>query len=158
MKIQTGYLYHIKDDFFDVVNDENLMTNHERGKKRPTYFTIKDKDILWFIPLSSKVNKYKKVVDKKIEKHGFCNTILIVDVFKKKHAILLQNAFPTLEKYIDHVHTIDGKPAKVPETLKRIILENFKNLMNLKERGINLFFTDIDKIKKQMEDELKEKM
>ena len=58
MKIETGYLYHIKDEFFDVVNDENLMSNHECGKKRPTYFTIKDKEILWFIPLSSKVEKY----------------------------------------------------------------------------------------------------
>lgn len=27
---------------FDIVNDDNLMTNHEQGKKRPTYFTIKD--------------------------------------------------------------------------------------------------------------------
>ena len=155
MKVQNGYLYHIKDDFFDIVNDENLMSNHEKGKKRPTYFTIKDKDILWFIPLSSKVEKYKKIVDKKIERFGFCNTILLVDIFEKKHAILLQNAFPTLEKYIDHVHTIDGKPAKVPETLEKIILENFKDLMKLKSKGINLFFTDIDKIKKQMEDELK---
>ena len=97
------------------------MTNHERGKKRPTYFTIKDKDILWFIPLSSKVEKYKKIVDKKVEKFGFCNTILIENVFDKKTAILLQNAFPTLEKYIDHIHTIDGKPAKIPETLEKII-------------------------------------
>ena len=64
MKIKTGYLYHIKDEFFDIANDENLMTNHERGKARPTYFTIKDKNILWFIPLSSKVEKYKKIVDK----------------------------------------------------------------------------------------------
>ena len=32
MIIQTGYLYHIKDEFFDIVNDEKLMTNHERGK------------------------------------------------------------------------------------------------------------------------------
>ena len=130
------------------------MTNHEKGKKRPTYFTIKDNDILWFIPLSSKVEKYQKIIDKKIKKFGFCNTILIVDVFERKHAILLQNAFPTLEKYIDHVHTIDGKPAKVPETLAKIILENFKNLIKLKEHGINLFFTDIDKIKKQMLEEL----
>lgn len=77
MKVQTGYLYHIKDEFFDVVDDENLMTNHERGKKRPTYFTIKDNDILWFIPLSSKVEKYQKIINKKIEKYGFCNTIFI---------------------------------------------------------------------------------
>lgn len=155
MKIQTGYLYHIKDEFFDVVNDDSLMTNHERGKKRPTYFTIKDKNILWFIPLSSKIQKYQKIVDKKIEKFGFCNTILIENVFDRKTAILLQNAFPTLKKYIDHIHTIDGEPAKIPETLGKIILENFKNLLKLKRKGINLFFTDIDKIKKQMEEELK---
>ena len=154
MQIKTGYLYHINDKFFDIVNDENLMTNHERGKKRPTYFTIKDKNILWFIPLSSKVEKYQKIVDKKIEKFGFCNTILIVEMFNKKHAILLQNAFPTLEKYIDHVHTVDGKPAKVPEVVEKIIFKSFKDLIKLKNRGINLFFADVDKIKKQMEDEL----
>ena len=34
MEIKTGYLYHIKDEYFDVVNDENLMQNHEKGKKR----------------------------------------------------------------------------------------------------------------------------
>lgn len=155
MKVQTGYLYHIKDSFFDIVNDENLMTNHERGKKRPTYFTIKDKDILWFIPLSSKVEKYRKIVNKKIEKYGFCNTILIDKVFDNETAILLQNAFPTLEKYIDHVHTVDGKPAKVSEKLGKIILDNFNNLMKLKKRGLNMFFVDIDKIKQQMLDEIK---
>ena len=37
MEIKTGYLYHIKDEYFDVVNDDSLMQNHERGKKRPTY-------------------------------------------------------------------------------------------------------------------------
>lgn len=51
MKIKEGYLYNIKDKFFDIVNDENIMTNHEKGKKRPTYFTIRDEEgILWFIP------------------------------------------------------------------------------------------------------------
>ena len=154
MEIKTGYLYHIKDEYFDVVNDDSLMQNHEKGKKRPTYFTIKDKDILWFIPLSSKVEKYEKIVNKKIEKFGFCNTILIEKVFDKNTAILLQNAFPTLEKYIDHVHTVDGMPAKIPETLGKIILENFIQMLKLKSKGINLFFTDIDKIKEQMLNEL----
>ena len=156
MKVQTGYLYHIKDEFFDVVNDEALMTNHERGKKRPTYFTIKDKDILWFIPLSSKVEKYQKIVDKKNKKYGRCDTILIREILGKNSVILIQNAFPTLEKYIDHPHLLDnGKPAKVIESLKDEILNNFKYMLKLKNKGINLFFTDIDKIKEQMLDELK---
>lgn len=155
MKVQTGYLYHIKDEFFDVVHDENLMTNHEKGKKRPTYFTIKDKDILWFIPLSSKIEKYQKIIDNKIKKYGRCDTILIREVMGEKSAILLQNTFPTLEKYIDHVHkTNDGKPAKVIASLKEEILNNFNRLMNLKHRGINLFFTDIDRIKEIIESEI----
>ena len=81
------------------VDAENLMTNHERGKKRPTYFTIKDNDILWFIPLSSKVEKYQKIIDKKMEKYGFCNTIFIRKILEEDSVILFQNAFPTLEKY-----------------------------------------------------------
>ena len=155
IEIKTGYLYHIKDEYFDVVNDDSLMQNHERGKKRPTYFTIKDKDILWFIPISSKVDKYKKIYDKKIEKYGFCNTILIEKIFDEDTAILLQNAFPTLVKYIDHIHTINGKPARIPEKLEKIILKNFQNLMKLHDRGINVFFTDIDKLKEKMLKEIK---
>ncbi len=155
MKIKTGYLYHIKDEYFDVIDDENLMQNHERGKKRPTYFTIKDKDILWFIPISSKVDKYKKIIDKKIEKYGFCNTIIIRKIANEDAAILLQNAFPTLEKYIDHVHTINGIPLKVTTDLQNEIKSLFKNMIGLKKRGTNLFFTDIDKLKEKMLEEIK---
>lgn len=157
MKVRTGYLYHIKDEFFDKVNDEKLMSNHELGKKRPTYFTIKDNDILWFIPISSKVQKYQKIINNKIKKYGRCDTIFIREIFNENSAILFQNAFPTLEKYIDHVHKRNGKPAKVIDTLKDEILMNFKYLIKLKDNGINLFFVDIDKIKKEMLDEINKK-
>lgn len=155
MKIKTGYIYHIKDDFFDKVNDKGLMINHENGHARPTYFTIKDKDILWFIPLSYKTSKYQQIIDKKIQKHGNCKTILIKTIGNRKQVILLQNAFPTLEKYIDHVHTVDGKPLKVIDSLKDEILNDFRYLISMKNKGKNLFFTDIDKIKEIMEEELK---
>lgn len=155
MEIKTGYLYHIKDEYFDVVNDDSLMQNHERGKKRPTYFTIKDGDILWFIPISSKVDKYQRIINNKIEKYGFCNTIIIRKIADEDAAILLQNAFPTLEKYIDHVHTIDGVPFQVPTDLQHEIKSMFKNMLGLKKRGTNLFFTDIDRLKQKMQEELK---
>ncbi len=129
------------------------MQNYERGHKRPTYFTIKEKDILWFIPLSSKVDKYKKIIFNKIQKYGFCNTILIREIMGKESIILLQNAFPTLEKYIDHVHTINGNPVKVIESVKQEIVSNFEKMLKLKEKGVNLFFPDIDKIKKIMMEE-----
>ena len=155
MKVKTGYLYHIKDEFFDVVNDENLMSNKERGHKCPTYFVIKENNILWFIPLSSKVSKYIKIINNKVKKYGRCDGILIRKILGKDSAILIQNAFPTIEKYIDHVHLLDnGKPAKVIETLQDEILSCFKYLLKLKSKGINLFFADIDKIKEEMLKEL----
>ena len=97
------------------------------------------------------MEKYQKVNDKKI---WFCNTIFIRKILEKDSVILFQNAFPTLEKYIDHIHTANGVLAKVGSLLKNEILNNFKDLLKLKSYGYNVFFTDIDKIKKQMLEEL----
>ena len=68
MEIKTGYLYHIKDEYFDKINDKELMINHKNGHSRLSYLAINDNDILWFIPLSSRIDKYQLIVDKKIEK------------------------------------------------------------------------------------------
>lgn len=155
MKAETGYIYHIKDEFFDKINDKGLMINHENGKIRPTYFTIKDEDILWFIPLSSKVSKYKPIIEQKIKKYGNCRSIMIREIGGVDSVILLQNAFPTLEKYIDHPHIVDGKPLKVINVLKDEILDNFKYLLSMKNRGNDLFFTNIDVIKEIMLEELR---
>ena len=150
MEVKTGYIYHIKDDYFTKVNDKGLMINHENGHSRPTYFTIKDDDILWFIPLSSKIEKYKKIIDNKENKYGVCRTIMIREIAGKDSVILLQNAFPILEKYIDHPHIINGKPLKVIDSLKEEILNNFKYMISMKKEGRNLFFSDIDKLKEIM--------
>lgn len=155
MKLKDGYLYHIKDEFFDLINDNKLMKNHEEGHSRPTYFAFEEDNIFWFIPISSKVAKYQDIVNKKIEKYGSCKTIMIRKVLNKKSVILLQNAFPVLEKYIDHIHVKNGVHAKVADTLKKDIMKNFNYMLYLKSKGNNLFFTDIDKMKKKLLEEYK---
>lgn len=154
MKVQTGYLYHIKDEFFDKINNKGLMINHDNGHSRPSYLAIKDNDILWFIPLSTKVDKYKAIIEKKVKKYGSCRTILIKKIAEREQAILIQNAFPTLEKYIQSRHTIDGKSVRISTAVEREIIDDFKYMLSLKENGLNLFFTDIDKIKTQMLEEI----
>ena len=67
------------------------MANHERGRKRPTYFTIKDKDILWFIPLSSKVEKYKKIIDNKIKKVDKSKNLIVSDKYSR---VILNTKYP----------------------------------------------------------------
>lgn len=130
------------------------MLNHENGHTRPTYLAIIQNNILWFIPLSTRIDKYKKIIEKKKAKYGFCNTILIRKIGNKEVAILFQNAFPTLEKYVSHIHTIDGIDIKLIGSLESEILKQFNDLLKLKQKGINLFLTDVNKIEEILLKEL----
>ena len=94
MEIETGYLYHIKDEFFNKINEKGLMINQENGHSRPSYLAIKDKDILWFIPLSTKVDKYKSIIEKKVKKFGTCKTILIKKIAERGITSLIGTVHP----------------------------------------------------------------
>ncbi len=149
MEIKRGYSYHIKNKFFDEMGDENLMSNKENGNYRPHYYAIEDErysDIYWMIPISSKVDKYKKIFDSKMKKYKRCNTILIAEFSGKNSAYLLQNAFPIKKEYIDHVHTVNNIPVFVYKNIDFKLQSLLKELLGLKYRGINLFFVDVDKI------------
>ena len=52
-------------------------------------------------------------------------------------------------------HTVDDVPLNVPTDLQDEIKSLFKNMIGLKKRGTNLFFTDIDSLKQKMLDEIK---
>ena len=68
MEIRQGYSYHIKDEFFDLVQDKYLMSNKEQGNYRPHYYAIQDKKnpkLYWMIPISSQAEKYKGIIEKK---------------------------------------------------------------------------------------------
>ena len=156
MEIKEGYVYHIKDEYFNVVQDETLMRNHENGKARHTYFCVKDKEteILWFIPMSSKVEKYKEIRDKKIKKYGNCDTILIKKFLGQDSIFLLQNMFPTIEKYVDHIHIINGTEAKVIDKVAKELENNFYKIMGLIKQGKKVIFTDVENDLNKMIEEL----
>lgn len=105
--------------------------------------------------IKCKIDKYEKIINQKIKKYGSCRAIMIRKIANKNSVILLQNAFPILEKYIDYPHMLNGKPLKVINVLKNEILGNFKYMIVSKKTELNLFFTDIDKIKQIMLDKLK---
>jgi len=157
MEVKKGYVYHIKDEYFDIVQDATLMRNHENGKARPTYFCIKNENtnILWFIPMSSKVEKYKKIREEKIKKYGSCDTIVIKKFLGKESAFLLQNMFPTIEKYVDHSHIINGVEAKVINQVAKELEDTFNRIMKLVEIGKKVVFTDVKKDIQIMIEQLK---
>ena len=89
MEVKQGYSYHIKDRFFSDVSDSSLMSNKENGNYRPHYYAIEDsgnKDIFCMVPISSKVEKYKKIITSKINMNGKCSTI-VIGVFAGKKVL-----------------------------------------------------------------------
>ena len=136
MEIKEGYVYHIKSSYFDFINDEKLMKNHEGNSTRPNYFCIKteNNEIMWFIPMSSKVEKYKSIVKDKISKYNKCDTIVIGNYRGRDHAFLIQNMFPITPKYIDHIDTVKGKALQVPSETRREILDKVNKIFKLKSR------------------------
>ena len=134
MEIKEGYVYHIKSDYFQFVNDEKLMKNHEGNSTRPNYFCIKmeDNEIMWFIPMSSKIEKYKAIVEDKIKKYKKCDTIVIGNYRGRDHAFLIQNMFPITSKYIDHIDTVNGKALQVTSETRRQILDKVNKIFKLK--------------------------
>jgi hypothetical protein len=42
MEILQGYAYHIKDSYFELAQDKNLMQNKEDGNYRPTLYCVKN--------------------------------------------------------------------------------------------------------------------
>ena len=140
MLLETGYVYHIKDEYFEFAKDEKLMKNHENGNTRPTYFCIKNANskILWFIPMSSKVEKYRKLQEQKIKKNGVCDTIVIGKYRRIDAAFLIQNIFPITEKYIDHIDTIRNEAVSVVEGTQKEITDKVNKIFMLKSKRYKL--------------------
>ena len=98
---KTGF-YIIKDNFFTDMPDPYLKGN--KAGNRPHYYCFEDSDtgIFWMIPLSSRIDKYKKIVENKEKAGKPCDIIHIVKLDdSRESAFLIQDMFPIIEKYIE---------------------------------------------------------
>ena len=71
-----------------------------------------------------------------------------------KSAFLLQNMFPILPKFINHVHTVAGLPMAVNPAVQKELLKRFKEIRRLYARGIKMVFPDILRLEKLMMKEI----
>jgi len=152
MNFQDNFAYHIKDEYFRLVQDDKLMSNKEAGSYRPTFICIQDPktNLLWAIPMSTRVEKYQNIVEKQIERYGECLSIVIGKYDGKQSAFLLQNMFPITKNYIAHVHTRKNNPVPVNYSIRMQVLKKFSKLLQLHKLGKKVVFPDIDRLVKIM--------
>ena len=151
MVIEDGKFYFIKDEFFEIFKEYKLMENKESGNKRPCYFCFRDKyneKIIWFVPISTKYEKYQKIYEKKQEKQKRVYNFVFGEVVGKKAVFLIQNIFPTTEEYILEKYITDNKDVEIPLNVKNKVINTSKKVIQLAERGINVPFYNIIEMKK----------
>ncbi len=84
--IERGF-YIIKDSFFEDMNDPYLKGN-KKGN-RPHYYCFKENktELYWMIPLSSRIDKYKKIMNDRLNKGKSCDIIHIIKLDNGKESV-----------------------------------------------------------------------
>jgi hypothetical protein len=147
MNLTIHGFYTIKDEFFEKFPDPYLKSN--KGATRPHYYCFKDDtNILWMIPLSSKVDKYKKIIQKRINYKKNCDILHIVKLANKESVFLIQDMFPIIDKYIEKSFTIATIPLMVKnKMIIRQLDKKSKKVLALIKQGKVLNPTQVDALK-----------
>lgn len=163
MQIKKGNFYFIKDSYYDKVQDVELMQNKEKGIKRPCFYCFKDIRIdylYWFIPISSKVSKYKEIYNKKIKKQlenkkkPIVDTLVFGKINNEERVFLIQNMFPIIEEFVSDTYIRNNAPVRIGYDLQQEIETKANKVFSLVKRGNKgLVFPDIIKIKNIMIEE-----
>lgn len=139
--VERGF-YILKDNFFDIMADPYLKNNKDGN--RPFYYCVKSekngKDVYWMIPLSSKTEKYQRIIDKKTEERKPCDGIYITKLPNGLNSVfLIQDIFPVTDIYIERSYTLGGNPLVFPyEKEIAIIDKKARKVISLIKRGKQL--------------------
>lgn len=142
---KTGF-YIIKDKFFEDMADPYLKGNKEGN--RPHYYCFEDKveGIYWMIPLSSRIGKYRRIMEKKEKAGKPCDILHIVQLDdNRKSVFLIQDMFPIIDEYIERKYTIAGNHLMLTsEHTAREINQKARKVMGMLKHGVKFMPTQPD--------------
>lgn len=152
--METGFFYYIKDEYYNKFENCNLMGNKESDEfgnhNRPCYYCFEQANYYWMIPISSRVEKFQKIYNEKMERYnGNFDGIRFGFVNGKKCAFLIQNICPITADYVASEYriqkntrrvTIDPKLAKELNAIVRKVLRLYY------DKNIKIVLTDISTI------------
>ena len=98
------------------------------------------------IPLSSRIEKYKKIMSKKIASGKPCDILHIIKLDNDKESVfLIQDMFPITEEYIEKTYTIANNHLTVTSEHSAIEIEKkAKKVMHMLKKGVKFTPTQPD--------------
>lgn len=150
MEISTYGLCIVSDQYFRDFQSIRHVSN--KYEQRPYFLAIKEENgIIWLIPLSSQVEKYRAKIEADEKKHGESLYQYIARVKGKDSAFLIGNAIPVTDRYIVKPFTVNGIPFVIQDkTDTRKITSKLKRYLTLVEKGIVKPAVDILDIKNKL--------
>ena len=141
--------YIIKENFFYEMKDSYLKGN--KKESRPHYYCFEDADtgVFWMIPLSSRIDKYRRIIEQKEKDGRVCNILHIAKLDNNKEsAFLIQDMFPVTEKYIEREYKIAGNQLMLTsEYTAGIIDKKARKVLKLLKHGVKFTPTQPDVMK-----------
>lgn len=167
----VGQFCFISDDYFEKYDKEKKLLQNKsiEGEEakggRPCYVVFdgsKRNGIHWVVPISSKVDKYWKIRDVKVQKlvdRGVKNPVCREFVFGKAdgvaRAFLIANMFPVTDKYITNVYVNKaGNDVSVDEKAAKYIKADAKATLKKYNKNGSGLFADVASIQKGLQAEL----
>ena len=145
--IKSGF-YVIKESFFVDMDDPYLKGNKEGN--RPHYYCFEDAcaGIYWMIPMSSRIDKYKKIIDKKAMEGKPCDILHIVKLPNgRETTFLIQDMFPITEEYIEREYRIAGNHMMIiSEHVIKAVEQKARKVVAMLKRGVKFTPTQADVI------------
>ena len=133
-------IYKIKEKYFIDFPDPFLKKG--AGENRPCYYCLTDLNtgLHWMIPLSWKVDKYKKIIENRIKMNKPCDILHVAKLDNGKESVFsIQDMFPITEEYILSEYLISNNILRITsDTLANIIAQKAKTIMRLIRKGIKL--------------------
>ena len=119
-----------------------------RGNKagnRPHYYCFEDNTtgIYWMIPLSSRIDKFRKIIEKKEQAGKPCDILHIVKLDDSRESVfLIQDMFPITEEYIEREYTIAGNHLMLTsEHTAKVIEQKARKVLGMLKRGVKFMPT-----------------
>ncbi|MEY8742840.1 type III toxin-antitoxin system CptIN family toxin [Bacillales bacterium AN1005] len=151
--IKQHYIYKIKDEYFEKFPDPHLLYN--KGENRPNYYVFEgdNKNILWFVPLSSQTEKWESILEDRKQKGKPTDIAHVCQVGPKKQAFVIQDMFPITKDYIRDEYFVRRQPYYLanPKDIK-IVEDKAQKIYDLIKHGVK--FTRTPPNTKSIEQEL----
>lgn len=144
--MKSNGFYVISDRFFEDFPDPYLKGNKEEN--RPHYYALYDTDtgLYWMVPMSSRVGKYRKIIEKRESEGKRCDILHVAKLDNdRESAFLIQDIFPVTEEYIEREYTIASNHLRVTsEALARVIERKCRVTLGMIRKGVKFFSTQAD--------------